>query len=88
MLVPGICPEPYWDLYMGTDFNYYSMKQNMKRAIKTPLKEEESKCLINGLHADPELVLHIGMTHSKLPSLVVNNSSVAYELLIGMTYTN
>ena len=63
------------------------MKQYLNKAIKVPLKDEESRNLIKGLKTDPELVFHIGMTPQKLPSLVVNNPNVALELLICMTNT-
>lgn len=57
------------------------------------LKDDELKILIKGLRADPEMVVfHTGngqsvITPQKLPSLVVNNPNVAYELLICMTNT-
>lgn len=52
-----------------------------------PLKEDEQRILLKGLKTDPELVLHLGMTTQKLPSLVINNKDVALELLICMTNT-
>jgi hypothetical protein len=51
------------------------------------LKEEEFKALIKPLKNDPEMVFNIGMTPSRLPSLIINNSQVAFELLIIMTNT-
>jgi len=60
-------PEPYWDFNMGSDFNYYQIKQFLNRAVRTNLKEEEQRNLIKGLKTDPELVFHIGMTPQKLP---------------------
>ena len=48
----------------------------------------ESRLLVNGLHADKELVFHIDMTPAKLPDLLINNPGVALELLICMTNTS
>lgn len=86
-LVPGIIPEPYWDYNMGQEFNFNTIKLNLNRSIKTVLKDEEQRVLIKGLKTDPELVFHIGMNSQKLPSLVLNNASIAHELLICMTNT-
>ncbi len=72
---------------MGQDFNYFSMRQNLSKAIKMQLKDDEHKNLIKGLKTDPELVFHIGMTPQKLPALIVHNQNIAYELLICMTHT-
>lgn len=72
---------------MGQDFNYSLVKHYLNKAVKLTLKDDELKCLLKGLKTDPELVFHIGMTPQKLPSLVVNNPNVAYELLICMTNT-
>jgi hypothetical protein len=56
-------------------------------ACQTPLKENEAKYLIKGLHMDKELVFHIDMTPYKFPELLINNKEIALELLICMNNT-
>ena len=82
-------PEHYWDYNLVTDkFNFQEMKKYLHRATKHNLKAPESKQLVNGLHADKELVFHIDMTPAKLPDLLINNPGIALELLICMTNTS
>ena len=39
-LIPGMLPEPYWDLNVAPDqYNYAQMKKMMNRACKTTLKQ-------------------------------------------------
>lgn len=43
-MVPGMLPEPYWDLNMVQEqFNYAQMKKYLNRACKTVLKPHEAK---------------------------------------------
>lgn len=43
-LIPGMLPEPYWDLNLVSDqFNYQEMKKYLNRATKHMLKVPESK---------------------------------------------
>jgi len=86
-LVPGMMPEPYWDLNMGQELSFHMIRQLIRNALKKPLSEEEQRKLVKALKTDPELISHIGMTPQKLPCLVINNQNVAYELLICMTNT-
>jgi hypothetical protein len=82
-------PEPYWDFNMVQgQFNYAQTKKILNLACKTSLKSHEEKYLIKGLHLDKELVFHINMTPSKLPDLLINNPSIALELLICMNNTS
>ena len=86
-LIPGMLPEPYWDFSMCQDFNTTSVKHLLSKAVRTTLKDDETRTFIRALKIDPELVFHICMTPQRLPSLVINNANVAYELLICMTHT-
>ena len=36
-LIPGIVPEPYWDINMGMEFNFAQLKFYMKKALRMPL---------------------------------------------------
>lgn len=88
-LVPGMLPEPYWDLNLVSDsFTYQEMKKYLQRATKHALKPPEQRMLINCLNADKELVFHIDMTPAKLPDLIINNQAIAVQLLICMTNTS
>ena len=40
-LIPGIVPEPYWDINMGQEFNYAQLKYYLNKALKTPLSQRE-----------------------------------------------
>lgn len=87
-LIPGMLPEPYWDLNMAPDqYNYAQMKKYMNRACKTALKPQESDLLRRSLAADKEMVFHIDMCPSKLHDLITHNSNIAQELLIYLTNT-
>jgi len=33
-LMPGIVPEPYWDLNMGQEFNFAQLKYYLNKALK------------------------------------------------------
>jgi hypothetical protein len=82
-------PEPYWDFNMVSDhFNYHEMKKYLHRATKHALKVPETRKLLNGLHADQELVFHLDMTPAKLPDLLINNQCIATDLLVCMTNTS
>ena len=62
-MVPGMLPEPYWDLNMVQEqFNYAQMKKYLNRACKTVLKPYEAQQLTKALNADKELVFHIDMS--------------------------
>ena len=42
-MVPGMLPEPYWDLNMVQEqFNFVQMKKYLNRACKTVLKPHEA----------------------------------------------
>jgi len=36
-LIPGVVPEPYWDINMGLEFNFSQLKFYLNKAIKMPL---------------------------------------------------
>ena len=40
-LIPGIVPEPYWDINMGLEFNYSQLKYYLTKALKMPLAQKE-----------------------------------------------
>lgn len=40
-LIPGIVPEPYWDINMGMEFNFAQLKFYMNKALKLPLYPRE-----------------------------------------------
>lgn len=72
---------------MSFDINTNNMRALLSKAVKMSLKDEEYKTLSRALKIDSEIVFHIGMTPQRLPSLVINNPNIAYELLICMTHT-
>lgn len=86
-LIPGMLPEPIWEYSMCYDLSTANLRVLLNKAVKMGLKDEETRALIKALKVDPELIFNIGMTPQKLPSLVINNSQVAFELLIIMTNT-
>lgn len=40
-LIPGMCPEPYWDINMGQEFNFAQLKSYLSKALKVPLQPKE-----------------------------------------------
>jgi hypothetical protein len=36
-LIPGIVPEPYWDINMGQEFNIAQLKFYLQKALRTSL---------------------------------------------------
>ena len=86
-LIPGMLPEPVWEYSMCCDMSTANLKTLINKAVKMSLKDEEYRAIIKPLKTDPELIFNIGMTPQRLPSLVINNPHVAFELLIIMTNT-
>lgn len=72
---------------MCLNYNTNTVRQLVAKAGRMTLKDDELKTLTGALKTDPELVFHIGMTPQRLPSIVINNVQVAYELLIHMNNT-
>lgn len=87
-LIPGIVPEPYWDINMGMEFNYSQLKFFMNKALRVPLNAREADHIKLAFRNDPELVLHVGMSPNKLGDLIAHNHTVATEFLVCMTHTN
>jgi len=40
-LIPGIVPEPYWDINMGLEFNFAELKFYLNKALRMPLSQRE-----------------------------------------------
>ena len=40
-LIPGIVPEPYWDINMGLEFNFAQLKFYLNKALRMPLSQRE-----------------------------------------------
>jgi hypothetical protein len=40
-LIPGMCPEPYWDINMGQEFNFSQLKFYLNKALRVPLTPKE-----------------------------------------------
>lgn len=36
-LIPGVVPEPYWDINMGQDFNIAQLKYYLNKALRVQL---------------------------------------------------
>lgn len=87
-LIPGIVPEPYWDINMGQEFNIAQLKFYLQKALRTSLQEKEIDHITKAFRNDHELVLHVGMTPQKLGDLITFNHKVAHELLVIMNNTN
>ena len=87
-LIPGIVPEPYWDINMGQDFNFAQLKFYLNKALRMPLQQREIESIQKAFRNDQELVLHVGMSPHKLSDLVTYNHPIAQELLVCMTHTN
>lgn len=87
-LIPGMVPEPYWDINMGQEFNFAQLKQYLNKALKMPLSPKEIEHIQRAIKNDQELVLHVGMTPNKLADLITYNMNVASDLLITMTNNN
>lgn len=87
-LIPGIVPEPYWDINMGMEFNFAQLKYFMNKALKASLVQREIEHIQKAFRNDPELVLHVGMSPQKLEHLIERNVYVATEFLVCMTHTN
>ena len=76
-LIPGMVPEPYWDINMGQEFNFAQLKHFLNRALKFPLTPMEVEHMKKAFRNDGEIVLHLGMDPNKLCDLITNNSSIA-----------
>jgi hypothetical protein len=87
-LIPGMVPEPYWDINMGQEFNYAQLKFYLNKALKTPLSTRETEHIQRAFRNDQEIVLHVGMAPHKLADLIIHNLTIAQELLVCMTHTN
>jgi hypothetical protein len=87
-LIPGLVPEPYWDINMGMEFNFAQLKFYLNKALRMGLSQREIEHVQKSFRNDPELVLHVGMSPHKLADLITYNHTVAQELLICMTHTN
>lgn len=40
-LIPGIIPEPCWDINMGQEFNFAQLKFYLNKALRMPLTPKE-----------------------------------------------
>ena len=40
-LIPGIVPEPCWDINMGQEFNFAQLKFYLNKALRVPLSQKE-----------------------------------------------
>jgi hypothetical protein len=87
-LIPGIVPEPCWDINMGQEFNFAQLKFYLNKALRVPLSPKEVEHIQKAFRNDQELVLHVGMAPHKLSDLITHNHTVAQELLVCMTHTN
>lgn len=87
-LIPGIVPEPYWDINMGMEFNFAQLKFMLNKALRMQLSQREIEHIQRAFRNDPELVLHVGMSPHKLADLITFNQTVAQEVMVCMTHTN
>lgn len=76
-LIPGIVPEPYWDINMGQEFNFAELKFYLNKALRVPLSTREVEHIQRAFRNDQELVLHVGFSPSKLADLITYNHAVA-----------
>ena len=86
-LVPGMVPEPYWDINMGQEFNFAQLKYYVNKALRVQLQQKEIDHIQRAFRNDQELVLHIGMAPHKLADLITHNLTIAQEFLVCMTHT-
>lgn len=86
---PEIGHEIVWDRDMGMKGQRGSeVREVISRALKSPVAEKELKLVVSELEKDPKLVHLCGMTPSKLPDLVQNNSQLATEILFKLVGSN
>eukprot|EP00356_Strombidium_inclinatum_P015712 CAMPEP_0170497168 /NCGR_PEP_ID=MMETSP0208-20121228/23929_1 /TAXON_ID=197538 /ORGANISM="Strombidium inclinatum, Strain S3" /LENGTH=131 /DNA_ID=CAMNT_0010773901 /DNA_START=646 /DNA_END=1041 /DNA_ORIENTATION=- len=76
-LVPGLCPEPTWDIHMGQEASFHQIKNLFQKALKQSLTEKEVETFLKVLFQDEDIVHQLGMTPNKLGPLINNNRIIA-----------
>lgn len=77
--------KPVFDFNIGeTQATETEAKKLVAMAFRQALSLQDQKFLEAELDKDPELVLHVGLTHLKLPALVENNPLIAIKILLMM----
>ena len=86
-LIPGACPEPYFDFTIGNDV--FRVKQLVKKAHKMSLKNQADTELIKKtFQNDVETLIHYGFPPNRLPGVILHNKEIAMEFCTKMTPFN
>ena len=51
-LIPGIIPEPCWDINMGQEFNFAQLKFYLNKALRMPLTPKEVEHIYKAFRND------------------------------------
>ena len=83
-LIPGVTPEPYWDINLGKEMDILQLKSQFQKALSTQMKVDEQENLARLLRKDSELLLHIGLTPYNLSDLINHNHILATQIMISL----
>ena len=89
-LNPNSCEYTYeWEpLTIVNSTTEIEIRKFLVKALKGTLPQQQQNFIKEEISKNPKLIYHIGMTPSKLPALVENNSKIALEILLHLSQSN